>query len=138
MFRLFIISAALVLTLGAAKPTPSPSPTPLPPEDPAITALARHEFVSWQAGVIDKDHYVPAASDTLTDAAIQNMSSALSGLGALVRVEWFGHFNIIGGPPGTVGYTYRMDCTNDAIYEQLMIGPDGKIDSINFLKKLPQ
>jgi hypothetical protein len=137
LFRLFVISAALVLTLVAAKPTPTPAPTPLPPEDPAITTLARHEFVSWQAGVINKDHYVKAASDTLTDQSITNMSRALSALGALVRVEWFGHFNIIGAPPGVVGYTYRMDCTNDAIYEQLMIGPDGKIESINFLRKLP-
>jgi hypothetical protein len=126
------------MTLVAARPAPSPSPTPLPPENPAITALARHEFVSWQAGVIDKDHYLPAASDTLTDKAIQNMSVALSGLGALVSVDWLGHFNIVGGPPGVVGYTYRMNCTNDAIYEQLMIGSDGKIDSINFSKKPPQ
>jgi hypothetical protein len=126
------------MTLVAARPAPSPSPTPLPPENPAITALARHEFVSWQAGVIDKDHYLPAASDTLTDKGIQNMSAVLSGLGALVSVDWLGHFNIIGGPPGVVGYTYRMNCTNNAIYEQLMIGSDGKIDSINFSKKPPQ
>ena len=41
-------------------------------------------------------------------------------------------------PPGVVGYSYRMICSNGAIFEQLMIEPDGKIDSINFLKKLPE
>jgi hypothetical protein len=137
LFRLFVISA-LILTVGAARPTPTPTPTPLPPENPAITVIARHEFVSWQAGVVNKDHYVKAASDTLTDDALTHMSQALSGLGALVRVEWYGNFNIIGAPPGVVGYSYRMICSNGAIFEQLMIEPDGKIDSINFLKKLPE
>jgi hypothetical protein len=137
LFRSFIISAALVLTLGAgAKPTPTATPT-LPPEDPAISAVARHEFVAWQAGVVDKNHYATAAQSSLTDDAISNMSKALSSYGALVHTVWLGHFPIVGGPPGVVGYTYRMECTNAPVFEQLMIGADGKIDSINFGKKPP-
>jgi len=137
LFRSFVISAALVLTLGAgARPTPTATPT-LPPEDPAITTVARHEFVAWQAGVVEKAHYAPAAQASLTDEAISNMSKALSSYGALVRIVWVGHFPIVGGPPGEVGYTYRMECTNAPVFEQLMIGADGKIDSINFLKKAP-
>ncbi len=73
----------------------------------------------------------------MTDDAVSNMSKALGSYGALVSTVWMGHFRIVGGPPGEVGYTYRMECTNAPVFEQLMIGQDGKIDSINFLKKLP-
>lgn len=135
MFLSFIISALLI---ARAHPSPTPTATPtLAPEIPAITALARREFVAWQAGAVDKDHYVAAAQSQLSADAADKMSKALVSYGALVRTEWYGNFPIIGAPPGVVGYTYRMVCTNDAIFEQLMIGPDGKIDSINFSKKLP-
>jgi hypothetical protein len=126
-----------MLTLGAhAKPTPTATPT-LPPEDPAISALARHEFVAVQAGVVNKALYSPAAQAALTDEVIAKMSKALSSYGPLQRVEWMGYVPIAGGKSGEVGYTYRMDCTDAPVFEQLMIGPDGKIDSINFLQKLP-
>ena len=136
MFLSFIISAALLIARTHPSPTPTATPT-LPPENPAITAVARREFVSWQAGAVDKDHYVDAARAQLTSDVTDKMSKVLVGYGALERSEWYGNFPIVGAPPGVVGYTYRMVCTNDAIFEQLMIGPDGKIDSINFLKKLP-
>jgi hypothetical protein len=126
------------MLIARTHPSPTPTATPtLPPENPAITAIARREFVSWQAGAVDKDHYVEAAQAQLTSDVTDKMSKALVGYGALERIEWYGTFPIVGAPPGVVGYTYRMDCSNDAIFEQLMIGADGKIDSINFLKKLP-
>jgi len=135
LFLSFIISALLI---ARAHPSPTPTATPtLPPENPAITAVARHEFVAWQAGAVDKDHYVTAAQAELTPDVTDKMSKALSALGALERTEWYGNFPIVGAPPGVVGYTYRMVCSNEPIFEQLMIGADGKIDSINFLKKLP-
>jgi hypothetical protein len=136
LFLSFIISAALLIARAHPSPTPTATPT-LPPENPTITALARREFVAWQAGAPDKDHYVDAAQSQLTPDVTEKMSKALVSYGALERAEWYGNFPIVGAPPGVVGYTYRMVCTNDAIFEQLMIGPDGKIDSINFLKKLP-
>lgn len=135
MFLSFIISALLI---ARAHPSPTPTATPtLPPENPAITAVARREFVAWQAGAVDKTHYVEAAQSDLTTDATDKMSKALVSLGALMHTDWNGNFPIIGAPPGVIGYIYHMVCTNDAIYEELMIGPDGKIDSINFLKKLP-
>ncbi len=135
MFLSFIISALLI---ARAHPSPTPTATPtLAPEIPAITALARREFVAWQAGAVDKDHYIDAAQTQLTSDAMDKMSKALIGYGALERTEWYGNFPIVGAPPGVIGYSYRMVCTNDAIFEQLMIGSDGKIASINFLKKLP-
>jgi hypothetical protein len=126
------------MLIARTQPSPTPTATPtLPPENPAITAIARREFVSWQAGAVDKDHYVDAAQAQLTSDVTEKMSKALEGYGALVKTEWYGTFPIVGAPPGVVGYTYRMVCSSDAIFEQLMIGSDGKIDSINFLKKLP-
>jgi hypothetical protein len=126
------------MLIARTQPSPTPTATPtLPPENPAITAIARREFVSWQAGAVDKDHYVEAAQTQLTADVTDKMSKALVSYGALERTEWYGTFPIVGAPPGVVGYTYRMVCSNDAIFEQLMIGADGKIDSINFLKKLP-
>jgi hypothetical protein len=80
---------------------------------------------------------VDAAQAQLTPDVTDKMSKALVSYGALERTEWYGTFPIVGAPPGVVGYTYRMVCSADAIFEQLMIGTDGKIDSINFLKKLP-
>lgn len=136
MFLSFIISAALLIARAHPSPTPTATPT-LAPEIPAITAVARREFVAWQAGAVDKDHYVDAAQGQLTADGTAKMSKVLVSYGALEQAQWYGNFPIIGAPPGVVGYTYRMVCTNDAIFEQLMIGSDGKIDSINFLKKLP-
>ena len=125
-----------MLTLGAgAKPTPTATPT-LPPEDPAITTIARREFVAWQAGVVEKTRYAPEAQAKLTDESISNVSKALSSYGALLHTQWMGYLQIVGGPPGEVGYTYRMECVNAPLFEQLMIGPDCKIDSIDFREKL--
>lgn len=136
MFLSFIISAALLIARTHPSPTPTATPT-LAPEIPTITAVARREFVAWQTGAVDKNHYVDAAQTQLTSDGTAKMSKVLVSYGALEHTEWYGNFPIIGAPPGVVGYTYRMVCTNDAIFEQLMIGSDGKIDSINFLKKLP-
>ena len=137
LFRSFVISAALVLTLGAgARPAPTATPT-LPPEDPAITAIARREFVAWQAGVVEKARYAPAEQAKLADESIAKMSKALSSYGALLHTQWMGYLPIAGGPSGEVGYTYRMECSNAPLIEQLMVGPDGKIDSIDFAEKLP-
>ncbi len=137
LFRLFVISVALVLTLGAgAKPTPIATPT-LPPEDPAITVIARREFVAWQAGVVEKARYAPAEQSKVTDESISSTSKALSSYGALLHTQWMGYLPIAGAASGEVGYTYRMECTNAPLYEQLTIGADGKIDSIDFREKLP-
>jgi len=134
LFLSFIISALLI---ARAHPSPSPTATPtLPPENPAITALARHEFVEIQAGSVDKSHYVDAAAAAMTTQATEKMSELLSSYGALIRVEWMGTFPV-SGPPGIMGYSYKMDCTTAPIFEQLVIDADGKIYSIDFLKKLP-
>jgi hypothetical protein len=137
LFLSFIISAALLIARAHPSPTPTATPT-LAPENPAITTIARREFVAWQAGSVDKDHYVDAAQSQLTADVTDKMSKALVDLGALEGTQWYGNFPIIGAPPGVAGYTYKMNCSAGSIYEQLMIGPDGKIDSINFRRSLDE
>ena len=138
--RSCITSALLALLLVAARhPSPTPSPTPTPgPEDPAITAVVRHEFVAWQTGSVDKAHYGPEAQEKLTDDTLSNMSKALASYGALTKAVWLGGFPVVGGPAGVSGYTYRMDCTNAPIYVQMLIEePSKQIEAINFLKNDP-
>jgi hypothetical protein len=118
-------------------PTPAATATPSPPpEDPKITLIARREFVAWQAGVVNKDHYAVETQAKLTPDKIADTSKALSDLGALVRTDWYGPLGIADGPPGVNGYLYHMICANGAVYEELTIGPDGKIDGIVFRDKL--
>ncbi|HTU71459.1 MAG TPA: hypothetical protein VMF11_14240 [Candidatus Baltobacteraceae bacterium] len=146
MFRSFATSTAALLALAllpvAAPARPHPTPTPTvtpspPPADPAITAIARHEFVAWQAGVVDKSRYAPETQPKLTDEQIANTSRALAALGALVRTQWWGPLGIVDGPAGVKGYIYQMICTDGKVYEQLTIdSATGKIDGIFFRDKL--
>lgn len=126
-----------MLARSRATPTPSATPSP-PPEDPAITAIARREFVQWQAGAVDRSHYAAVTQSKLTPEKIADTSRALATLGSLQRVEWDGPIGIVDGPPGVKGYLYRMFCTGGAVYETLTIGPDGKVDGIFFRDKLTQ
>jgi hypothetical protein len=149
LFRSFAISAALALVLVAfapagpalARPHPTPTPTATPapgPEDPAITQIARREFVAWQAGVIDKSRYADVTSTKMLPDKVADTSRALSALGALQHTEWLGPLALpADSPPGVKGYLYRMTCSNAAVYEQLTMAPDGKIDGIFFGDKLP-
>jgi hypothetical protein len=131
--RLSAISLAIAL-LGAS-PAPAPSPSP-PPEDPAVTLVARREFVAWQAGVVDRSHY-SSKTEGLTQQKIDDTSHALSQYGALIRVQWMGPLAIQDGPPGVKGYVYKMICTGGSLYEYLTMGSDGKVDGVIFRDKAP-
>ncbi len=108
----------------------------MPSEDPAITQIARREFVAWQAGVVNPEHY-SSKTRGLEPEKIANTSKALGILGSLIRTEWLGPIPIIsGGPPDAKAYLFRMVCSNSAVFEELTIGGDGKIDGIFFRDKL--
>jgi hypothetical protein len=146
--RSFATSAAFALALliaagsgpASARPTPTPTPTATPvpvPEDPAVTTIARREFVSWQAGVVDKSRYSEAMQGQITDDQVTQTSKNLSEVGALQHAEWVG---LYAAPPQVSGgkaYVYRMVCTNHPVYEVLVLGADHKIAGILFRDKFP-
>ncbi len=138
-----VLTAILVVAPLSAPakphPTPTPSATPIPvPEDPAVTKIARREFVLWQAGNVDLENYSDSAKAQLAADKIATTSKELGQLGALVRSEWMYPIAFDGAPAGTKGYQYRMYCSNGAVYEQLVIDAQGKVTGILFRDKLEQ
>lgn len=97
-----------------------------------MTAAARHEFVTWQAGIVDKDRYTPAMQAQITSDEVAQTSKSLSAAGALQRSEWVGLYAAPPDVPGGKAYVYRMICANRTIYEIMTVAPGGKIGGIQF------
>ncbi len=133
-FAVLFGAPSLAVARPSGTPAPVATPTP-PPEDPTVTEIARREFVSWQAGVVDVSHYADQTQAKLVPSKIAQTSRALGTLGSLVKTEWVGPAAMEGVPAGVRGYVYRMVCTNASVYEILTI-QNGKIDGIMFRDKL--
>jgi hypothetical protein len=138
----FSLLAAIALVVPAgvvarprATPTASPTPTP-PPEDTAITTVARREFVAWQAGVVNPDHYAVDSRSNITAQKVAATSQGLGEAGTLKSTQWIGPLVIDDAPAGTKGYIYKMHCESKDIYEELMMSADGKIAGILFKDSL--
>jgi hypothetical protein len=119
-----------------ARPHPTPSPSPTPVADPAITQLARQQFVAWQAGVINDHLYSQQVLDKLTDAKISETSHGLGQLGALTDTVFIGPWLDPSFPAGARGYIYQMRCEDGAVYLWLALDPQGKIATIFFRNRL--
>ncbi|MBV8116955.1 MAG: hypothetical protein JOZ01_03195 [Candidatus Eremiobacteraeota bacterium] len=134
----------LVLALAAgtvpagARPsaTPTPAPTATPVADPVVTKIARQQFVAWQAGSINKSLYAPQVVPKLTDAKVNDVAHALSGLGPLVDTAFIGPFSAADIPPDARGYIYQMRCTDGNVYLWMIIDGSGKIATIFFRNTL--
>ncbi|HUY40804.1 MAG TPA: hypothetical protein VMV82_04470 [Candidatus Dormibacteraeota bacterium] len=111
---------------------PTPSPTPVPPANPVVTQMARRQFVLWQAGRIDRTEYTASLSAQIDDAKVQQTSTDLGALGALLGLQYLGPVPIPGIPPGAGVYLYKMNCSNGSIYEQLALDASGKVAGIVF------
>ncbi|MGR4064927.1 MAG: hypothetical protein ACLQPV_05720 [Vulcanimicrobiaceae bacterium] len=142
-----ILGFVLVLALaGPAAPvsarphaTATPVPTPVPAEDPAVTAIAHREFVSWQIGVVNKSRYTADLAAQITDDKVKQSSAALAALGTFERSEYLGPAMVADAQPGedVHGYVYRMVCSEGAVYMNLALsGPDNKVAFIGFRDKL--
>lgn len=138
-----VIFAATLLSLVFAAPalsrphaTPTPAPTPTPVADPAITKLARQQFVQWQDGAVNKSLYAQQVVDKLTDEKIAQTSTALAQLGALTDVVYLGPWISADFPPGARGYAFQMRCVSGNIYLWLALDPAGKIATILFKNRL--
>jgi len=119
--------------------TATPVPTPVPSEDPAVTAIARREFVAWQIGVVNKARYTPDLAAAITDDKVKQSSTALAALGTFERSEYVGPATIADAEPGedVRGYFYRMVCSEGAVYMKLALsGPQNKVAFIGFNDKL--
>ena len=129
--------AALTITSAArTHPTPSPSPSPAPVADPAITKLARQQFVSWQAGIVNQHLYAAQVTDKLTDEKVADTSRALGQLGALTDAVYIGPWADSSFPSGARGYIYQMRCQSGNIYLWLALDAQGKIATIFFKNRL--
>ncbi|HMF27579.1 MAG TPA: hypothetical protein VKE42_02340 [Candidatus Cybelea sp.] len=131
-------AAALLIAgpaTGSARPHATPAPTPTPVADPAITKIARQQFVQWQAGAVNKSLYAPQVVPKLTDDKIADTARALGELGPLTDMVYIGRW-INPDMPTLNGYIYQMRCATGNVYLWLELQPDGKIASIVFKNRL--
>lgn len=138
-----IAVAALLCALaapGLARPhgTPTPEPTPTPVADPAITKLVTQQFVSLQAGEINKSLYAPQILEKLTDEKLAETSKALGSLGALTEVVYMGPWIASDFPPGAHGYIYQMRCSDGNVYLLFALDPQGKIATMLLKNRLDE
>jgi hypothetical protein len=134
-FCALIAVGLLVASPAGARPhpTPTPSATPTPPPaDPAVTKLARQQFLAWQIGSIEKSLYDPRLLAQLTDAKIAETSKAIAPLGALIDTVYVGPFTGSDFPPDAKGYVYQMTCTQGKMYEFVVLTGEGKIATMFF------
>jgi hypothetical protein len=120
---------------GFARPHATPAPTPTPVEDPAITKVARQQFVQWQAGTVNRSLYASEVVSKMTDDKIADTARALGKLGALTSMVYIGRW-INPDMPTLNGYIYQMRCVEGNVYQWLELQPDGKIASIIFKDRL--
>ncbi len=126
-------------SIARPHPTPTPSPTPVPAAAPAVTAIARREFVAWQIGIINSKNYDTALAKNVTDEKLKSVSQGLSQLGALTGIEYLGPLSISDAPAGmnVHGYLYHMICSEGAVYLRLILrDPDNKVAGILFRDSL--
>jgi hypothetical protein len=146
MLVAFLAAVAIALALLVAAPamarpsptsSPSPFPTATPVEDPAVTAVAKREFVAWQAGVVKRTSYTPAMQLKLTDDLIGQTARALGTLGALQSMQFLGPVDVDDAPPNSQSYMYKVNCANGSVYMQFALTPEGKVAGMLFQDKLP-
>lgn len=137
---------AVVHSAASARPSPAPSPGATPtvgpishePEDPAVTKVARAQFLAWQLGKLDRSRYTDVLSQLITDDRIANSSQGLSKLGPLQRIEWVGLTGVEGLAPNNKTYLYHMVCGTGAVFMQFSLTPAGKISSMLFRDQLDE
>jgi hypothetical protein len=132
------IAAALLCapcpSWGRPRATPTPSPSP-PIADPAITKIARQQFVQWQSGAVNKSLYAPQTIPQLTEAKIAATSGLLAQLGALTDTVYIGPW-LNPDFPNRRGYIYQMRCAVGKVYLWFALDADGKIATLFFKNRL--
>lgn len=117
--------------------TPTPAPTPTPVEDPAITKIARQQFVAWQAGVINPKLYSADMQAKMLPATLADTSRNIGALGALISTAFEGPVLVNDAPATSNSYLYQMTCANGSVFMQFALLPDGKIAGMLFSAHRP-
>jgi hypothetical protein len=133
-----LLIALIAPSTGVARShaTPTPVPTPAPVDDPAITKLARQQFVDWQAATLNKSLYAARVLPQLSDEKVAVTSKALAQLGALNDMVFMGPWINPDFPAGSRGFIYQMRCSEGNVYLWLALDPEGKIATIFFKNRL--
>lgn len=137
-----LLAAALMLAMpvlpaGAAPhKVPAAAATPLPPEDPAITLIARKQFVAWQVASLNRDLYTDEMNGLMTPDKVTETSKALAQLGALEHAVWAGPATADDVPAGSKTYLYHMLCAGGQVYMEFSIEPTGKLAGMLFRDNL--
>lgn len=114
---------------SAAAQSPPPIPSPLPaPDDPKMHKLAVQQFLSWQAGTVDRTAYSDDINSQLNDEMLDRATKTLANLGGLQQVTFRG----ISHPKGLDVYVYTMHCERGSVDMEFAVEPDGKIAMIFF------
>lgn len=108
-------------------PPPIPSPKPAT-DDPKIHKIAVQQFLSWQAGTVDRNRYSDDVNAQLNDDLLDASEKAVAALGALQSTKFQG----ISETKGVKIYVYTMTCEHGSIDMKFALQPDGKIALIFF------
>jgi|GEM_PF-1311392 len=116
-------------TPAAAQESPPPMPPPVPSADePKMHKLAVQQFLSWQAGTVDRTAYADDVNTQLNDEMLDRATRVLARLGGLQDVSFRG----ISHPKGLNVYVYHMQCERGSVDMEFAVQPDGKIALIFF------
>jgi len=137
--RLFLLIAIAMsaMSLGvlpaqvlAATPTPAPAAS-VPPENPAVTQIARAELDAWESGKVDRAKYSDEANKHITTDLVANVSKQMAPLGTPTSFKYVGHVS-----------QYGLDLTQyEAVFpqitltESISVDANGKIVFIYFTPK---
>lgn len=143
--RVFVILAILAIAPAFALPalarhapaTSTPAPTPKPVENPAITKIARQQFVAWQAGVVNPKLYSDDMQAKMLPSTLADTSRNIGALGALISTEFEGPVLVDDAPATSNSYLYQMTCANGSVFMQFALLPDGKIAGMLFSNHQP-
>jgi hypothetical protein len=125
------------LARHAPAATPTPAPTPKPVEDPAITKIARQQFVAWQAGVVNPKLYTEDMQAKMLPATVADTSKNIGSLGPLLSMQFEGPVLVDDAPATSNSYLYQVTCANGAVFMQFALMPDGKIAGMLFSNHRP-
>jgi hypothetical protein len=115
--------AAAVSLADAATPTPAPDT-----EDPKVTAMARVQFVAWQAAKIDRALYTRSASDRITDDTLGAIGGHLADLGQVQSLKYAGAMQ----QGAATVYNYIVTCEKGKVLMSMGVGNDQKISAMGF------